>query len=326
MKTAVLLLTLLALPGGERERGLALYREGRFAEAAAAFRAAIAEDGDSAELQWNLALASWRAGDLATAETAVEKYAAMERHARTDLHAGLLGAVRHDEAMALTAQADAGAAQGADPLPQLEQALAKAQQARDHFVRGATAAGTPELLRNVERSLRTIAGLERRIEELKRQREQQPDQQQDRQQQQQQQDEAKQDAPKPDQQPDGRSDERQQPQLPDQGAAQEQPQPQSEPQTGENQERPEPKPEGQQGEGQERPEAGADQPAEAGPSDPPQPTRPRRQDAPGEGAEGRELTPEQTQRLLELLRELDQRQQAIRARAKSGRRPVERDW
>ncbi|MGB3965750.1 MAG: tetratricopeptide repeat protein, partial [Planctomycetota bacterium] len=93
MKT-LLLLSLLALgPGGERERGLQLYREGRFAEAAAAFQKALDEDGDSAELQWNLALAAWRAGDLTTAETAAEKYAALDRNARVDLHAGLLGAV-----------------------------------------------------------------------------------------------------------------------------------------------------------------------------------------------------------------------------------------
>ncbi len=60
MKTLCLLALWALMPGGERERGLQLYRDGRFAEAAAAFRAAIEQDGDSAELQWNLALASWR--------------------------------------------------------------------------------------------------------------------------------------------------------------------------------------------------------------------------------------------------------------------------
>ena len=47
MKTLLLCTLLLVSPGGDREKGLQLYREGRFAEAAAAFRAAIAHDGDS---------------------------------------------------------------------------------------------------------------------------------------------------------------------------------------------------------------------------------------------------------------------------------------
>ncbi|MFN9947425.1 MAG: hypothetical protein ACK56S_11300 [Planctomycetota bacterium] len=186
MKSIVLATLLALLPGGERERGLQLYRDGRFAEAAAAFRAAVAEDGDSAELQWNLALASWRAGDLAAAETAAEKYAALAKDAQPALHAGLLGAVRHGEAQALSAQADAaeaaagagqppaGGAAATVPLPLLQQAQAKAVAARDHFARGAAAAPSPELQRNFERSLRTIAALERRIEELQKQREQQP--------------------------------------------------------------------------------------------------------------------------------------------------------
>ena len=54
-------------------------------------------------------------------------------------------------------------------------------------------------------------------------------------------------------------------------------------------------------------------------------TKPRK-DAPGEQQEARELSPEQTQRLLERLQGLDGKQKAIRARAKSSRRPVERDW
>ena len=35
---------------------------------------------------------------------------------------------------------------------------------------------------------------------------------------------------------------------------------------------------------------------------------------------------EQAQRLLEQLRDLDDKLRASRARSKSGRRPVERDW
>lgn len=341
MKSIVLATLLALVPGGERERGLQLYREGRFVEAAAAFRAAIAEDGDSAELQWNLALASWRAGDLAAAETAAEKYAAMDRSARTGLHAGLLGAVRHDEAKALQAQADATAGQPptageqpADPLPLLEQAKQKAEAARDHFVRGAQAEALPELQRNLERSLRTIADLERRIEELKKQREQQPkpdeqkpgDQQKPK-------DEPKSDDKQDEKQQDGKQGEQppkpdepkpgEQPPKPQPGEGEEKP----EPQAGDGKEPPEPKPQqgepqppdGKQGEGQPEPKPGEQAPPEPKPGTP-------RQDAPGEAAEGRELTPEQAQRLLEQLRDLDDKQRAIRARSKSGRRPVERDW
>ncbi|MCK5944387.1 MAG: tetratricopeptide repeat protein, partial [Planctomycetes bacterium] len=66
----------VAMGGGDRELGLELYAEGRYAEAQAAFARALKQEPDSAELQWNLALAAWRAGDLATAEVAAEKYAA----------------------------------------------------------------------------------------------------------------------------------------------------------------------------------------------------------------------------------------------------------
>lgn len=351
MKSIVLATLLALVPGGERERGLRLYREGRFVEAAAAFRAAIAEDGDSAELQWNLALATWRAGDLAAAETAAEKYAALDRAARPGLHAGLLGAVRHDEAKALQAQADAAAGQPpaageqpADPLPLLEQAKQKAEAARDHFVRGAQAESLPELQRNLERSLRTIADLERRIEELKKQREQQPkpdeqkpgdqdkpkdepkpDDKQDGKQQDGKQgeqppkpDQPKPDQPKPDEPKPGEQPPQEQP-----GEGEEKPQPQQ----GDGKEPPEPKPQqgeqkppdGKQGEASPEPKPGDQPPPEPKPGTP-------RQDAPGEAAEGRELTPEQAQRLLEQLRDLDDKQRAIRARSKSGRRPVERDW
>jgi len=328
MKLAGLLVAWLALTGGERERGLQLYHDGKFAEAVAAFRAAIAHDGDSAELQWNLALASWRAGDLAAAETAAEKYAAMAKNARVDLHAGLLGAVRHDEAKAFEAQAGsppatAGGEPAPDPLPLLEQALLKATQARDHFVRGASANASAELLRNTERSLRLIEGLEQKIEELKKQREQQP---------------------KDESQPSDEKNDRKQDEKQDEKSDQQQEQPKQEPQESkQNESKSEPP---QKGEGEEKPEPQAaepkpepgQEPPKSGEQDRPGEGKPdeqhaekpsgdgKRQDAPGEAAEGKELTPEQAQRLLEQLRELDKKQQAIRARAKTGRRAVERDW
>ena len=180
-RLAIIPMLLLAL-GGEHERGLQLYREGKFAEAAAAFRAAIAQDGDSAELQWNLARACFAAGEFEAAEVAAEKYAALAKDARADLHLGMLGAVRHAQAKTLAAAAEAPppkaadpqtAEAPADPLPELEKALAKAKDASDYYERAAQAQPAPELLRNLERSQRLQQALAARIDELKKQREQQ---------------------------------------------------------------------------------------------------------------------------------------------------------
>ncbi|MBZ0150534.1 MAG: hypothetical protein K8J09_03310, partial [Planctomycetes bacterium] len=65
--------------GGDQEQGAEAYRQGRFADAVRSFQSAAAAAGGSAELQWNLALAAYGAGDLATAETAAEKYAALAK-------------------------------------------------------------------------------------------------------------------------------------------------------------------------------------------------------------------------------------------------------
>jgi tetratricopeptide (TPR) repeat protein len=341
MKTLMLCVCLLAMPGGEREKGLQAYKEGRYADAAAAFRAAIATDGESAELHYNLALACWRAGDLAAAETAVEKYAALDANARADLHAGLLGAVRHDEAEALAAKADAlqiGApapdAPPADPLPLLQQALEKAEQSRTHFLRGIETNATPELVRNTERALRTIEELRKKIEELERQRqEQQQDQQKNEDQKKDEQE--KPDEKKPDEKPEQPPPDAQQSDQKKPG----EPKPDASKPEGKGEEKPEPKPEAPP------PKAPKSEPHKQAPGKPdesksstePAPAQPEpkpveageqqpRSDAPGEAVEGKELSPEQAQRLLEQLKELDQKLKLYRARAKSGRGRVERDW
>ena len=336
-----LLVACLAAGGGEHEKGLALYREGRFAEAAAAFRAAIDSDGDSAELQYDLALASWRAGDLSAAETAAEKYAALAKNARADLHRGLLGAIRHDEAKLLEARAAAAGsapppavAPGGteppppeDPLPMLEQALAKANQGKEHFVAGAKSGTTPELLRNTERTLRYIDELQRKIDELKKQREEQAKDDDKK-------DEPKKDEPKKEDQPkdDQKQDEKSDPKKDEKSDKSDQ-QKNGEPQPGEQgDEKPEPKPEPQpqpeDGKSKPEPKDGADKPPEPKGEEQqpePKPAEPRN-DAPGENVEARELSPEQAQRLMEQLKDLDQKLRALRARAKSTRPPVERDW
>jgi hypothetical protein len=352
MKILLLCACLLAVHGGDREKGLQCYREGRYAEAAAAFRAAIESEGDSADLQFNLALASWRAGDLAAAETAVEKYAAMAGDARTELHAGLLGALRHEEAKMREAEADAliagsgqptvapnappnGAPSAApqDPMPLLEQALQKANQSEDYFLRGVKAKATPELQRNVERSLRTIEEIEKKIEELKKQRKEQkqddkkdgekkPDEKN-----QQKQDEKKDGDKKPDDKNEPDKDQKKQDEKQNEKQDQQQ---------GKGEEKPEPKagePQQQKGDEQKpQPKADESKSGEKPPSEQPEPKPGEQQDqkprtdAPGEAAEGKELTPEQTQRLLEQLENLDAKMKSFRARAKTGRRPVERDW
>lgn len=329
-------------PGGDRERGLELYAAGRYEEAAAAFRLAIASEGDSAELQYNLALASWRAGDLATAETAIEKYAALAERSRTELHAGLLGAVRYEEARQLEAgAASAETGEQADPLVALKQALGKAEQARDHFVRGATAQQppAPELLRNTERALRFIDELRKKIEELEQQREEQQDNEGENQDEQKSEDEPEQDEeskPEQNEEQKGEGEQGEQPKgepKPDEPESQEgsqkpeeprQQDPQQQQAEGGDQQQGEQRPEPQQ---QSEEEGGSEQQSAAG--EPPQQAEPepqQRSDAPGEVAEGRELSPEQTQRLLQQLRQLEQELAALRARAVSGRKPVERDW
>ena len=342
MMTTWSLACVLALLGGDRERGMQLFAAGKYAEAAVAFRAAIQADGDSAELQWNLALACLRAGELSAAEVAAEKYAAMDRQARVDLHAGVLGAVRHAEAQSLANQAlpllGAGApppaalapaAPGqpteppADPLPLLEQALAKCQQGRDHFVRGAATAPSVELQRNTERALRLIAGLEKQIEELKQQREQQkknePDRNQDPQK------EQKKDDKKDDKKPDDKAQPEQPPKPDEAKEPGQQPEP-KEPQPGDQPG--EPKPDQPQDKPPDKPQ---DQDQQQGKPEPPKDAPGQgqagdRQDAPGEGQQGREQSVEQAQRVQDNLQKQDQKRRELLLRQKAQRPRVERDW
>ena len=351
MKTLLLTTLLFAVPvaGGDRDRGLELYREGKYADAVAAFQRAAEAGDESAELQWNLALAAYRAGNLSVAEIAAEKYAALAREAKPELHKGLLGAVRHDQARQLVQQATAAVAQQQsppttgrdpaqqpqpeDPLPLLEQALGKAKQAKNYFVRGAAANATPELQRNTERTLRFIKELEELIEELKKQREQQDEEQQDQDEGEEQQDDEQQEQPESEEGEPEQQEEQQQ----EQGEGEQEPQSgensgenkeqegeseqQNEPQPGEGESQPEPQSQQQRPE----PEQQSEQPPPPQQQQQEQPSE-QRSDAPGEGAEGKELTPEQAQRLLERLQQLDKKLGEARGRIRSGRRRVERDW
>ncbi len=364
MKILFLSLLLSAAPfsaaGGDRERGLQLYREGRYQEAAAAFRAALVSEGDSPDLQYDLALASWRAGELSAAEIAVEKFAAQSAGAGADLHAGVLGGVRFDEAKALEHKADAllsaggqpaAAAPGQptekpeDPLPLLEQALAKVTQAKDHFVKGAVAAKSPELLRNTERALRYQDELQKKIEELKKQQEEQKkdddqkkddkkDENKDDKKDENKDDKKDDDKKQDDQKKDDQSDQKDQ--KSDEGKEGES-KPEPKPGEPDDKDPKEPKPEDgkpdpsqskdpKPGESKDEPKPDEGKPEEGKPEDGKQGDAKPRNDAPGELQEGKELSAEQTARLFDELKKLDGKQKAYRARSTSGRRAVERDW
>jgi len=364
LSSMLLLVAAARAQGSDREKGMQLYRDGQFPAAVAAFRAALATEGEAPELQYNLALASWRAGQLADAETAVEKYVALAGDARTELHAGLLGALRYDEAKALEHSADgllaaagqppaAGpgqvpTAQPPDPLAVLEQAQQKAVQAKDHFVRGAMAAPSPELLRNVERTLRYLDELQKKIDELKKQREEQKKDQEQKDNDKKDDKESKDDKDKKQddkqddkKQDDGKKDDQQKQKSDEPPKPGEKTDPDAKPSEGnEGDAKPEPKPgETKPEDGKPKPDQGKPEPQQS-PEQKPAENKPEpkpdesqqladqkpRTDAPGEAQAGKELSPEQSQRLLESLQNLDQKLKEYRARAKSGRRAVERDW
>ena len=351
---------LVALGGGDREEGLAHYRAGRFAAAQAAFARALAAAPGDVDLQWNLALAAWRAGDLATAETAAAKYAAATGDDAEHRHRGLLGAVRYAEAEELERRYDAasapssavappgqGGAPSVNPVQLLEQAVEKALQAKDHFVSAVRAAPSEQAVRNGERAIRKLNQLKEKLEELEQQGSSEPqkdgqdsepgDKGEEQQgepsqqsgesepgEQEQPAGEGEQEQPPPDSESEG-----ERAPQPGEGEAPETPEPQPEPQAGEEQGASEPKPGEEQAQDASapEPEPGQEEPAEgeAMEAPEPEPVEPRN-DAPGEGGDGRELTPEQAKRVMDRLKQLEKQLQQAKVRARAGRKPVERDW
>jgi len=162
-RVAALLLFAVVPGGGDDQRGLELLGQGKYAEAAAAFRAAIDAEGPSAERSYNLALALWRAGELDEAEAAAEQTATLSDGRLNALRDGLLGNLRYTAAKAAEAE-------------DLRAALGLAEQARSHYLRGAVAPGArAELARNLERAQRLIEELEEKIKEQEEQQEEQQD-------------------------------------------------------------------------------------------------------------------------------------------------------
>lgn len=166
------------------------YAAGDFAGAAAAFSKRLESRPEDAALLYNLALSAWRAGDLARAEDAIDRYAAAPDGGRAELHQGMLGNIRYREAELLAREAmgstanaplaprdPQAAAEPKDPLRLLEDGVAKAKAACDAFTKSAVDAvphGTAA--RNLERALRLQKDLEKKLEDLKKQREQQQQQ------------------------------------------------------------------------------------------------------------------------------------------------------
>lgn len=369
--SSVLLLVCMQDPSA----GVQKYAAGDFPGAMTVFEEAAKKAPDLAALQYDLAVAAFRAQDLATAEEAIERYAAMPSGGRADLHHGMLGNIRYRQAEArakaasgsspaMPLQSQSGApspaAEPTDPVAELEAAVQLAEAARAAFVRAACAkeAG-PEVARNTERAVRLREQLKKQLEEAKKQRDDQQKQDGDQQKDDQKQDQKNNDQKKNDEQKSdpSKSGDEQKPEDPSKDDEQSK-QEQEPPKDGAS--RPEPKPEDQQGkenqEGKQEPQPAepegqkdkADAPNKDGDAAPepkgdgapkPEPEKPAgdeqsqaaaseaaRNDAPGERPAGTELSPEQQARMMEQLKELDQRLRQIRAAARSGRRPVERDW
>jgi len=303
MKLAQIAWMLVLTAGGEHERGLQLLREGRYAEAAAAFRNAIDDGGATAELSYNLALALWKAGMYDQAETAAEQAATLSNGAMSTLRDGLLGNLRYAQAQAARAE---------DP----QGALGLAEQARGHYLRGAVRAdATPEVARNLERAQVLIEELKKEIEEQEKQEQDKQDQDK---QDQDKQDQEKQDQDKQDEQQDGeKQDQKQDDQQKDDQN--------KDPKQGEDQQQ---KPgEGEQPEPQpEEPKPDEEKPDEQKPEDEQKQQQEKQQPAPGEQQEQHELTPEEKKRLMDKLQEIEQTLQELRARQKAMRPVVEKDW
>ncbi len=354
-----------AQKGGDAN-GAERFAAGDYAGAAVAFEKELQSRKEDPALLYNRALAAFRAGDLAAAEDAIERYAAAPGGGRADLHKGLVGNIRYREAEALRRRASGDAApsplqprgqqaapqQAEDPIPLLEEAIEKAKAARDTFASAADGKPEPAIARNLERALRLIAELEKQLEDAKKQRDEQQkqdgkdgDQQK---QDDQKSDEKKKDEQKKDEQKKSddqkQSEEKDQQQKPDDSQQQDQQEQKKQDGEPQGQERPEPKPQQDPSEQQEQPNEPQNKPDEKPEPEPkdgeakPEPkpgekesqqeeqSAQPRSDAPGEQQQATQLSPEQRQRLLEQLKDLDGRMQQIRMQSRSRARPVDRDW
>jgi len=317
MKALALVLTLSAAAlaqGGGEDRARALYNEGRHAESMAAWQELVAREGDRPHLLANLALSALKAGELEEAQSAIDRYAAVAGDAvRKDLHQGMLGNLRYAESLAAE---QAQQSPTGNPLEPLEQAIARAEAARTHFLEAASAPdAAPEVKRNLERTLRRVAELRKKLEEAK-------DKQEKKQSGKDQQENPKEGENKPDgekqdpeqKQEEGKPSEPEQKQDPKDPNK---PEPQKTEDKGQQageetqQDQAKPQPAGEQPQGQ--PPAAA------------QPQPPQRSDAPGEQPADLKLSPEERQRMYAELDRLEKLLKEYRART-ARQRSGGRDW
>lgn len=173
-----LLLAFCLATNGDSENGARLFREGRFAEALAAFASAETAAGADATpvLLHNLALAALRAGDPARAEAAAERMAARggpEFAPLRDFVRGNAAFLRAERAALVAREPEA------EPFA-FDAAIALAATARAAWQRAALSRGEadwPEARRNAERALLAIAEFEKlkkEAEEKRRKKEKPP--------------------------------------------------------------------------------------------------------------------------------------------------------
>lgn len=342
---AVSLSLTASLHADDHARGLKLLAEGKFAEAAAAFRAAADAEPTDPRVHYNLALALWRAGDAGAAEIAAEQAATLSDGRLVPLRDGILGNLKMGEAQAKLA----------GEQPDLEAAFGLAQKARDHFLHGAAQAGAPvELTRNLERALQLIAEIEKKIDQQEKQDDEKKDDQKkddekkdegkdgdkkpdedksddkkpdDKKDDQKKDDEQKGDEKKPDEQKgdeknsDEKKDDQKQQGKPEDKPPEPKPEEKPKPEQQQDQKSEEGAPDAKPGEDKEEkpePKPGADEP---------QPPPGEQKDAQATPPpEQRELSPEETKRLLDVLQRL-QAQQVELEKARAAARPkVKKDW
>lgn len=147
-----------------------LYTQGRYAEAARAFRKALERDKDDARLNYNLAVTLWRQAEADAAETAAEKTATLSEGRLDALRDGILGNLRFGAALAKAAEQTKE-----EPRSKiLEAAVDLMAMARKHYQRGALRPGAGSaLVRNLERAIRKEEELRKQLEEQKKKEEEQ---------------------------------------------------------------------------------------------------------------------------------------------------------
>jgi hypothetical protein len=165
----VLLLGLAVLACGGGGEGFDLYRQGKFEEAHASFRAECEAAGDDAgpALFFNRALAALQCGMLSDAEAALEQAA----DTADDELRPRLEFLRGNTAFARCELAERQAATvEAEPFA-FEIAIRLGEKARDHFIRAAMSrADWPEARRNVERTQLALERLRGQKREAERKR------------------------------------------------------------------------------------------------------------------------------------------------------------